>query len=49
MGLKFFSKVDWLVITVNHQLLIENVQDLIDDLQQAFENTLNNKDLSYCI
>lgn len=28
---------------------IENVQDLIDDLQQAFENTLNNKDLSYCI
>jgi len=28
---------------------IENVNDLINDLEQAFENTLNNKDLSYCI
>ncbi|MDN5108079.1 O-acetylhomoserine aminocarboxypropyltransferase/cysteine synthase family protein [Aliarcobacter butzleri] len=28
---------------------IENVKDLIDDLKQAFENTLNNKDLEYCI
>ena len=28
---------------------IENVEDLIDDLKQALENTLNNKELSYHI
>lgn len=28
---------------------IENVEDLIDDLKQAFENTLDNKELSYYI
>ncbi|MCT7554366.1 O-acetylhomoserine aminocarboxypropyltransferase/cysteine synthase family protein [Aliarcobacter butzleri] len=28
---------------------IEDVKDLINDLEQAFENTLNNKDLGYCI
>ena len=28
---------------------IENVEDLIDDLKQAFENTLDNKELSYHI